>query len=1226
MNPLVSNVSWAVYAFIVYLVCGIALAEVQDEYKTQETSGVAVNASETANEGDSRSKRMTGQAAVILAERFKEASGEELGATTLGKILDSLHPSSRTISDDDLALTISERLATKINTATQILLEMKKNIINDSNVQSFTYPCPPSSYKKSHHHFRDIQIKSDKVTLNIPKSNFKSYIKNAAKKFNFKVKRQYYMAVRDAGTDPVCGARSNSRKLFHQHLQPQDKLLLLLVDGRLGPERAHFASALVRDLLALLQPRDSVGLLLVGNTVLAPLNGKCTNDTISIGPASEKNKESLLKYLSNVETSAVSPNVTEAMETVFQIITPLHNPQNTSIVYIGKESYLSSDIDQITQLIIRKRKETGDNIVITGCDVQVGGDGDKSDVLINERNVPMKCDDLQVFCGESMIVFNSSMSAGQIASLMMLRLPVAGAVGSLGVRAAAPLWEPLQKDLLIPFVLPVASLGLLVLDLYLSDLAEDIIYFNSFSRKHRAFIINFSGSVIAHSTYPRPEVISSEPRFIDISHLEPVEQFDLVKHNMLHNSSGSFSVGSGAVRTEYTWKWVKEVYVVCVVWEQWAGERGPVEGARMAGGVARELQHHRMDLQPPSNYPLCRHFQQVSNIHKGTLYLSPSSFQSPFQYLYDIRNGKDISLTLMQSYMAYLKDSTRLLSNPGLKSDIRNDVGILNPMLSYFKRQHIYGAYNKYIVRRYAASEHGVLVMFPGSIMESDFEPNRKPWFMRALHNPGKLVLTPPHLDAGGAGYIITVSQATTGTSRSPKPSIVLSMDMSMGYLYKMLLDSLPPCVEHNIKCFIMDDRGYLLSHPGLVDPARSGPVERQHVTHKESLIANDMLNHRGFVRKQLCKNYADGTVQRFYEFNTTLDTILTNLVHGEHCARYHISSIPGTNAFVGMVNSSCNLGAFCPCSVVDRLCLNCNRMEQSECECPCECSLPEEQSCPVSSPPPAAVPLCDFQPEKNTCKNHYFYNMASHLDSCFNFQCESYGSRSACLGVLGCEWCQLDRDGESGLSSPFCGAQTSCFGGVLGGPTPYGEGSLGQVAQDDLSPAYSAVGPIAGCIVALCLILALAVYCYKQNLTAELPEPYVAPVPEPWPRSGVRMSHLNSEDDIHDERSGHQDKLLLANEPVAPVSPYRVLTGYRRPNAAGESDHGYSTMTPHDDSEHQAFALVEPFLSPGAGGSPSPCLSTPRSSAADLPVTVLPCGKHNIMAPVTVHRHMEAT
>lgn len=48
--------------------------------------------------------------------------------------------------------------------------------------------------------------------------------------------------------------------------------------------------------------------------------------------------------------------------------------------------------------------------------------------------------------------------------------------------------------------------------------------------------------------------------------------------------------------------------------------------------------------------------------------------------------------------------------------------------------------------------------------------------------------------------------------------------------------------------------------------------------------------------------------------------------------------------------------------------------------------------------------------------------------------------------------------------------------------------------------------------------------------------------------------------------------------ENAASVSPYRVNTSYRRP-AGGDSDHGYSTMTPHEDSEHASLPCLEPLI-----------------------------------------------
>ena len=60
---------------------------------------------------------------------------------------------------------------------------------------------------------------------------------------------------------------------------------------------------------------------------------------------------------------------------------------------------------------------------------------------------------------------------------------------------------------------------------------------------------------------------------------------------------------------------------------------------------------------------------------------------------------------------------------------------------------------------------------------------------------------------------------------------------------------------------------------------------------------------------------------------------------------------------------------------------------------------------------------------------------------------------------------------------------------------------------------------------------------------------------------------------------TGHTNFVLATfNENPASISPYRVNTSYRRP-AGGDSDHGYSTMTPHEDSEHASLPCLEPLL-----------------------------------------------
>ena len=170
-----------------------------------------------------------------------------------------------------------------------------------------------------------------------------------------------------------------------------------------------------------------------------------------------------------------------------------------------------------------------------------------------------------------------------------------------------------------------------------------------------------------------------------------------------------------------------------------------------------------------------------------------------------------------------------------------------------------------------------------------------------------------------------------------------------------------------------------------------------------------------------------------------SIDGVLSNFVHGEQCAKYQITTIPGTNLFVGVVNETCEaMTAFCPCSMTDRLCMNCNRMEQTECECPCECSF-----------------LCeamDYESrEGDSDCNPYSEELvlptierADSVPSCFQVDCSTRKTENDCLGVLGCEWCQLDASGGE-LDKKFCNYQRECFGGILGFKTPYADDYPGE-------------------------------------------------------------------------------------------------------------------------------------------------------------------------------------
>ncbi|KFB42960.1 hypothetical protein ZHAS_00010834 [Anopheles sinensis] len=872
------------------------------------------------------------------------------------------------------------------------------------------------------------------------------------------------------------------------------------------------------------------------------------------------------------------------------------------------------------------------------------------------------------------------------------------------LRAHLPYYDPSLQDTVVTLSYPAGVHGLVGVDLYLSDLAEHVAYYRQQDNSY-AFLIDLQGNTIMHPSFPRPLAARGSFFVTNITRLER-EHFTPAYRRMLVDPEGNLRINHyGTNRTTgYYWKRV-HFYIVCIVrtFDADSGnslEPGGVASERgnpqvqylypVAGGgrstveynfiatssmttrnLLSALIYHRIDIYPPQlqrpsvdllqpngDGSVCRLVKQLALADASTLYLSASSFQSPYAHIRNNREGstsEEDTVRTIQNIMAYLKDTygKLLFANPGLQPDVRSDVLALLQVLYDYRVRHGQSDLSRYIVRRYAATVNGVLQVFPGGLLDSDLEPTKRPWFVKAMAYPGRLVVTQPYLDAGGAGYVVSVAYAIfEGKPRTTNPKddarrtneraiAVVAMDFTQAFFYKLLLDASAVCSLDNIKCFLMDDRGYLVAHPMLVEaPLRPGNTRRpvEHITHKESQVANDILNHKQLVTKKMCYNYVNRTVQRFYQFNMSLaeTEIVTNLMYGEK-TKYQITLIPGTNLFLGIVNSTNDGGAFCPCSTVGNSCLNCNRMEQTECECPCECPLdygmgePDGAGC--STQPKRSksggvfpVPLCSPLPEELISMSAINIETDYELKSCTNVHCEDYTTQSECLGLVGCEWCQVDVDGENTLTTPFCTAQLACFNGVFGAPTPYGDAAYnGNNMESILPPAYSSIGPVAGAILALCIVVGFAMYCFRQNTdqsgaSEQLYDDLVVDHCHGLPLSRFDLDDGSPSDDCDIGRTNAKQNLLMngqhnANYMIIPnvASPYQMSADYRRPNGAGgggSSDHGYSTMTHHEESEHLCLSNVDPQVAPtghaaghaGAGGkrlsmSDSASISTSVSS-----------------------------
>ncbi|XP_011875650.1 PREDICTED: VWFA and cache domain-containing protein 1 [Vollenhovia emeryi] len=777
-----------------------------------------------------------------------------------------------------------------------------------------------------------------------------------------------------------------------------------------------------------------------------------------------------------------------------------------------------------------------------------------------------------------------------------------------------PYIEPYSKTMMIS-IGQVTKTALLSLDIKLRDFLDDITYFNVGPNVHAIFF-DSKGVVWMHKNFPRIETIVEQSLKVHLQDIENIDSQIVLK--MINESKGIMDVYT-KLGKQKRYRWKHLIYhdlIICLVSTT---EERVLPIARIVPPLPANMLHHRLDLMLQTivdKNTLCIYRNKIVTLSMGVIYLSPWCFQSPIEQLKQLETGSAINV---QSYMAYIKDVTGLLANPGLHPSVKPDVAMLAQVLEHFKKQHVEGSLNKFVIRRYITSTvSGVLEIFPGMILDSNFDPKRRMWYGKALEQLDKIILTPPYLDAGGSGYVITLSKTvkySVATGNANYAIAILSMDVTMGYVMRLLMEMFPFCYDTTVKCFLMDDKGYLVSHPKLLEA--TDKIEQQHLTHKELLVANDILNHGLFVKKKSCANYLDGTVQRYYQFNTSLDEVLTNIAHGEHCVRYQVAAVPGTNVFLGVVNmtTQCNLlRAFCPCSTMDHSCLNCKSMEQTGCECPCECSLysfscTQQITNDLDSCPPTYE-------QGSSLQTPWIESM--NLKPCPSINCKSYTTKKDCLGIVDCQWCHVDNDGETPLQQPFCSDMSVCFKGILGAPIPYSDGTYNSQATDEISVReWPSVGPVAGGILALFLIVGVILFCYRlRSVHSSLEHQCLHLHTSP---DTLRMTHIEGDPEPAELDQTKNNLDCLVRDTIAPISPYRVSTNYRRP-PGGDSDHGYSTMTPHDDSEQQTFAS-EPLLAID-NNVESDLI---KQSDIGMPSLMTYLGSpHHVLAPVTVHRDME--
>jgi hypothetical protein len=1180
-----------------------------------------------------------------IAKEFGEdlvaVKNDELGINYIKKLYTTFKYTSTVIDTNKTVNEIAHKLEEKIDDIFSALLRAKVAIENmqvldnTTKTRSTLLPClQNASFDATQKNHKECdnpvnEPQNDQLKLDYILKKLKSkmvIMKNG-------IKQQYFISSTDLESyshSPFAMCNEIDHMLLwdsymtRNNYSPRNIVLLLDHGGSLSKQHFYMVKLIAKQVVESLNEQDNVAILAISKDWTSPqLSDEClmpnqvpsiVSDVPKFTSATPTRKKILHKFVDGLYKGSGATNHSLGLQKALKVVEQSQIQNETVMILYISRGLLSSLTE--AKAVLESIQQSSENItspfVINTCAVidesrpTIYETQFMEDVAFqnyNKYNISVAKDILN----GTMIAINSSEAVG-FALGLFYSIYNQNSTYDLEKKISLPMWDQESDDLTLSFSIGTSSdnqFGLLGVDVYFSNWAEDLIYFSNSQRNYYAFLMDMDGRVIIHPKFASLTTVKQQLHYVDIEYFEQIPRFHFIKNRLLNEPEGVILMTQFGSPIKWTWKRVGGWYVVCLVTHE--TQTSPVRPYQIKWpfntSEAYNIRLVYQQLENSKSSKLCRHLSQVATLDAGSLYLSTSCFKSTSS-IQEMKNEDSV-----QGYMAYLQDNTRLLGNPGLKEEIKDEVAALAHILSFLRTQHLSSYKSKYIVRRYVTSYSGVLQMFPGTILNQGLDPLKRPWFVQAVEHKSKVIMTPPYLDEGGAGYIVTFAYATS--------NVVVALDVTYGYVFRLILKRMPFCLSTNITCFLMDDRGYLIYHPNLIDPNGHGPVEKQHIVHKESLVANDILSHTLFIRKVLCNSYGGGTVQRYYKLNTSYSDVLVSSVQGEHCVSYHIAAIRNTNVFIGMVNATCNVVVtFCPCSIVDRLCLNCNRMEQKECECPCECPLEQSKCADFED----NNPICTWFPEHVSPKAQFFEDAKKNLKACFPATCSAEKTHLGCLGVTGCEWCKFDVDGGP-LDNPFCASMATCFNGVVGAVTPYR-----NLLQDMEIPEESFNVPISvitlfifGIFLLLCMF-----YIYHRSTTPPTTERlYLSSTQD----NHLRMSDLNLSDNYH-TLGNHRDKLLQDDKPD-PISPYCVSSNYKRTTLAADSDHGYSTMTQHDESEHMSLAPVELDSLEDDLGSDSFSVHTSVSGKPhgneSTQFTCIPRNKC-IVVPVTVHRNMETT
>ncbi|CAH1777703.1 unnamed protein product [Owenia fusiformis] len=551
--------------------------------------------------------------------------------------------------------------------------------------------------------------------------------------------------------------------------------------------------------------------------------------------------------------------------------------------------------------------------------------------------------------------------------------------------------------------------GVVCVDMTMEDLMEDATYFTDGEGSY-TFIIDQEERTMVHPLLPKPYLIEDDPIFVPVHNIERGAEVKSIIASMTSGGNGSKTVTSQQVFPRGAAS-MEGVYTRTVISKY--GWR-PIEGTKLSfcmvipkddvayeivsRGPLDQFYYHRIDME---NYKKCKHFDTAAAIKdRSTVFFAAKTFLDPYSFLGNVETYNNI-----ERYVGYMKGNGE---NPGFKPDIRDTVSVMRHIDDFWRMDEA-------VLWLYIGTANGIFKMFPGSYLQRSYDPTVRPWYLRAVANKGKMVLS-AYEDALGLGYVVTMSYTLhkgQDASGNDGPLFgVMGYDFNFKIFYNKIIERYPKCNDKQYSCFIMDTSGFILLHKDFVECDKSDQqIDGLHITVKEPDIASHLISN-GFMKRGACMDF--DSIKYYYTWTMDYDRIQNDFVDTMKYSgdpNYELHVLTDTNALVGIKKKPNGAkSSECKCSSAtsyNSAKYQCVKLDSSNkfCECPCY-SRAQFDYCNNDFPMRSdGYPTCtpDIPPLKITV--NIDKETVQSYDACLKINCLDKETRSDCLHSGVCEW-----------------------------------------------------------------------------------------------------------------------------------------------------------------------------------------------------------------------------